>query len=257
MSSLLSLQTHFRATIVRNVTDPLATLVDGAGIDPVARLGIYRNHFLHSLSDALNATFATVRGAVGSDFSGQLAREFVRTRPPVAPCLFEYGAEFADFLAHHPQCRSLPYLPDVARLDWAINESYHAADARALDAARLLVLDADAAGSVLWPHPATRTLRAEYPVHEIWRLIHAGEDDAPTVNYDRGGVCLVVYRAGLDVLWRALEAHEFNLLETLIGGADLGSACGALMEAEAGNVRAAAALSTLLSLPLFSDFVLP
>ena len=46
-------------------------------------------------------------------------------RCPPQPVLAEYGAGFPDFVADYEPARGLPYLADVARLDWALNVAFH------------------------------------------------------------------------------------------------------------------------------------
>src|SRR6266542_3456863 len=72
-------------------------------------------------AEALATTFPTVQALVGEDFFRMLARAFVGQSPPNQPVLAEYGAGFPAFIAGHDAARDLPYLADIARLDWALN----------------------------------------------------------------------------------------------------------------------------------------
>ena len=119
-----------------------------AEIVPAAtRLRIHRHHVLDSLASALATTFPTVQAVVGADFFRGLAHAFVGQSLPSQPVLAEYGAGFPAFIAGHDAIRDLPYLADVARLDWALNLAFHAPAGGRLSAAdlaaggvRLLVL---------------------------------------------------------------------------------------------------------------------
>ena len=52
---------------------------------------------------------------------GKLA--FVEVQPPRQACLTGYGAGLPDFLRAHAAVAALPYLADVARLDFAIDRA--------------------------------------------------------------------------------------------------------------------------------------
>ena len=126
MLMLHELQDRFAASVVD--ADPVRTA--GAIVDDppgaAARLGVYINHFQVTLTDVLETTFPVVRQLVGDPFFRMVARHYVRDAPPRHPCLFQYGGGFPGFLERLPEVRSLPYLADVARLEWAINEAWHA-----------------------------------------------------------------------------------------------------------------------------------
>ena len=102
-----------------------------------ARFAIYRNNVMHSLSQALAQRFPVVQRLVGAEFFAAMAAEFIRAHPPASPVLLLWGGDFAGFLSHFPPVRALPYLPDVARIEHARGQSYHAADIRPLDGAAL------------------------------------------------------------------------------------------------------------------------
>ncbi|HET7341829.1 MAG TPA: DNA-binding domain-containing protein, partial [Methylomirabilota bacterium] len=110
------------------------------GLSAIARVAVYRHHVLTSLTAALATTFPVVARLVDPRFFAWAADAYVRAQPPRGPCLAEYGDTFPDFLAAFPACRDLVYLPDVARLEWAMNAARQAPDVPPLgaDAARAL-----------------------------------------------------------------------------------------------------------------------
>ena len=102
-----------------------------------AGLNVYRNNVMHSLSVALADIYPVVRALVGGEFFAGLARTYVRTEPPVSPVLAEYGRSFPEFLESFEPARQAPYLPDVARIERAWLDAWHAQDAHSLDAEAL------------------------------------------------------------------------------------------------------------------------
>ena len=101
--------------------------VPDAIVGEAARFAIYRNNVAVGLRDSLAATYPVVASLVGEAFFAEMARAFVAAEPPMSPILIEYGGGFADFIDRFRPADDLPYLSDVARLEWAWQESYHAA----------------------------------------------------------------------------------------------------------------------------------
>ncbi len=121
------------ATFSAALLDPArpcpAGLVAWNGSDPAPRLAVYRNNVVASLIDALATTFPVVHQLVGTDFFRAMAAVFVRQAPPSSPVLARYGDGFAAFVRHFGPAAGLPYLADVACLEFARVRAYHAADA--------------------------------------------------------------------------------------------------------------------------------
>ena len=181
MTSLRDLQKQFRSAVLGRDNGGLANRVQAPG--PVGdRLGVYRNTVQGSLADALVATFPVVRRIVGEEFFAGFARRFVAAHPPQRPQLSTYGAGFPDFIAAADVNQQLPYLADVARLEWARNESYFAADAPLIDTQRLAIDAEDLETMTLRLHPAARCVVSRFPIFRIWEVNQPTITNVPTVD---------------------------------------------------------------------------
>lgn len=247
MPSLREFESSFARALLGDADDALLDLIAADGLAPAARLRIYRNHVLATLTDALAATYPVVCRLVDARFFRYAADRYIRAHPPAAPCLFEYGESFAEFLATFGPCQHLEYLPDVARIEWAINRALHADDAAALDAARLGEVPADRIGSVtLALHPSVSFLSSPWPADRIWRANQPDADPDATVSLDAGGARLEVRRFGEDVVLRSLDAASYALRAALARGASLEHAAAAARRADP-DVNFALTLQQLLA----------
>ncbi len=91
------------------------------------RYAVYRNNVTVSLIDALAASFPATQRITGKDFFRAMARFHVRATPPDSPLLFEYGRDFPDFIERYEYAQPMPWLADVARIERAWLDAYHAA----------------------------------------------------------------------------------------------------------------------------------
>ena len=197
----------------------LAEVYGEAPLD--GRRDVYRRNVLSNLRDALAAAYPVVRRLVGDAFFGAAAEHYARTHPSTSGDLHRYGEAFAAFLERYAPARALEYLPDVARLEWAVARAFHAADARAFDFAALAAIPEDARGAIgLALQPAATLLRSDYPITAIWEANQPDRDGTPerTEGADRA----LVYREGFAVRVQALADDEWALLEAIARGAMLG-----------------------------------
>lgn len=202
-----------------------------AGVIEPERFAIYRNNVLVSLIEALETRFPVTRAIVGGDCFHGMARSFAAACPPRSPLLMLYGTAFPAFIATLAPLRDLPYLADVARIEAACTEAFHAADAPLADPAELATLGpADWATARLVLHPSVRTLASPWPAASIWLAHQQG--------------------AGLaDLVWRPEDALVARP-GWLVGVHALPPGGGAFFAALADHGRLAAALSQL---PLAAD----
>lgn len=200
--------------------------VFGVGHSVSPREQIYRNNVFISLTGALADVYPVVQRLVGEQFFAQLARRYIRAHPSRSGNLHDFGNAFPRFMLGMEELKDLPYLPDVAALEWACHEVFHGADAAPLDFSRLT--NPENAKAPL--HPAARLVASRYPVLAIWEANQAEEPGL--VDLDAGADWLVVLRREVQVEILRSTPGEFALLAALRDGMALGEACEAALAAE-------------------------
>ena len=233
-ASLLDLQRRFAASILDAGTD--------------SGTGVYRNSVTANYRNALGATFGVVRELTGTPFFNAAVDAFVAAHPSTGGDLNVYGSELPDFLAAYPYARDLPYLPDVARLEWALDEASRAEGAEA-DPEALLAALAQVPGDAIARQrfaldPSCRFVQSAFPVMRIWQ-VHQDDGDR-SVDLDAGPDHLLVRREGDVPSIARLAAADFAFLAALSGGGDLGSALEATLALD-GDFDLASGLRTFIA----------
>jgi hypothetical protein len=219
MPSLLEVQSAIRAQLLDDA-NPVAAALLAETLTPADRLSIYRNTSRIALTNTLRLNYPAVQRLVGEDFFAAAANIFITKEPPRMAWLDFYGAAFPEFLERFKPAASLPYLPDIARLERAVSRALHAADAKGLAPAELANLPQSAQGSVSFvPHPSVCLLSSEYPVDAIWRAVLAGDDAAlAAIDLDSSGDWLLVERAAGGVEVTPLDEQCWRFAEALFAG---------------------------------------
>ncbi len=198
-------------------------------------LQVYRHNVFAGLSEALAAVYPVVQRLVGDGFFKYAADGFIRRHPPQSGNLHDFGGEFAAFLTAFPAARRLSYLPDVARLEWAWHQAFHAGEAPALAFEQLAAVPAERYGALrFFLHPSARLIASSYPILRIWQVNQEGFAGEPAVDLAAGGVRLLVQRRGLAVEIETLETGEHALLRAFADGRPLAPASERALAAEPG-----------------------
>ena len=193
--------------------------------DPARRFAVYRNNVIVSLVDALADTFAVTQDLVGEAFFRAMARVFAYTNPPTSRLLVFYGETFPAFIERFPPAASLPYLADVARLEFLRVRAYHAADVapvRSEDIVAVLADEDKLPDLGLALHPSLAVLDSAGAVVSLW-AVHQGVGDLATLVPDVPETALVV-RDGLDVEVMSIPRASGVFIKALKRGATLGDA---------------------------------
>lgn len=234
MRSLRESQEEFARALLGYGSAAARDVVAARGLAPEAGLGVYRNNMLSNYRAALQASYPVVLRLIGPDCFRQAVDGYVRATPSVSGDIGDYGDSFGDFLARNPPTRNLIYLPDVACLEWAIDEAGRAADASSLDLARLAEVASDRLADLrLQLHPSARLLSSPYPVLRIWQANQPQYEGDERIDLAAGGCHLLVMRRADEVEIEALAEAEFALLGALHRGATLGTALQAAISADA------------------------
>jgi hypothetical protein len=187
------------------------------------RFAVYRNNVAVALIGALEARYPVVRRPVGDDFFRAMAGAFVAAQKPRSPALMLYGDGFPAFVAGFPPAGAILFLSDVARLENAWVEAYHAADADALSLDALAAIAPGALEALrLRPHPAARLLSFAHPAASIWAASQG--DGAPRTPETWSAEEALVARPDADVFVRVLPPGGFAFAAALFAGASLGEA---------------------------------
>lgn len=194
-----------------------------SALEPEEHVRIYRRAVVGTLVRALADIHPVCRRLTGPGFFDAMAREHVRRTPSRSVDLADYGGDFAGFIASFPPATCLPYLADVARLEWLWHRAFHAPDSVPPDTRTLACLTPEAQTRVrfLLP-PAAGLLQSPYPVDRIWETNQPGCNGSASVSLDEGAVRLVVFRRGLALRIDRVDPREWGLLTAARDGRTLG-----------------------------------
>ena len=168
-AALATSQQLFAAAIVDPQAAPAALALWRPHAHNGHRLALYRGNLSATAAKALAAAYPVIAALVGAEFFDALARHYVRAWPAQDGDLNLFGDRYAAFLAGFPHVAELPYLPDMARLEWAVHRAYYAADAAPVTAQQLGALaPAQLEASRLRLHPACVPFQAPWAVVTLW-----------------------------------------------------------------------------------------
>ncbi len=225
MHSLRERQMEF-ARAVCEADTTLENRVRANGLSGARRLQVYRNSVFAGLTEALRAIYPVIDRLVGGEFFEHTARHFITHHPSTTGNLHEFGGEFPEFLATFPGASDLNYLPDVARLEWAYHQVFHADDHAPLDLAALATVKPADYGRLHWRlHPACRLLESDFPMLRIWQVNRDETECMETVDLSAGATRLLIIRRGIEVDLEILGPGEHALLRTLADGRTFADAC--------------------------------
>ncbi|MDE2055146.1 MAG: putative DNA-binding domain-containing protein [Xanthomonadaceae bacterium] len=210
---LLETQRRFLAALYDDDESGPVVSIAGNGLEPSARLRIYRHSCNEIQTGSLRITYPALLALVGGAFFDQSARGYRNAYPSRSGNLQAFGKRFADYLAVLPAVRSLDYIADVARLEWLRQES-----ALSDGSATLPPGGFDLVGL----HPSVRLLASRYPVLTIWRYAmqpRSGRLKLPT-TCER----VMLWREQDQVAMTALDPASFACVESLARGNALADA---------------------------------
>lgn len=248
MMNFVSSQAEFVAALFDPDVPVPAGLTTASGSPDATRFGVYRNNVMVALIGALEQRFPVTRRLVGDDFFRMMARAYVGVSKPASPLIFEYGNDFPDFADGFEAAQSVAYLPDVARLEAAWTNAYHAADAVPLDVAGVASIAPDSLPFArIVRHPSAALIRSAYPAGSIWG---AHQYDTVSVPAEWRPETILVVRPGLDVQVHIVPQQDAGFAGALLAGEPIGEAAQAAVHEDGFDFGAA--IVGLVSLGAFA-----
>jgi len=231
---LRELQRRFAAALFADAAESVSEYVRADGSDARARLGIYRKQLHATFARILALEFPVIERLVGGEFFKRLAREFQVIHPSRAGDLHHIGAPFAAFLKQRFGGGPYDYLPDVAELEWALQECTIAPAAPSFELLALQSVEpAHYADLHFEFHPACRLVSSRYPTLAIWRANQSGCTAADVIDLAGGATRVLAQRSAQVVEFHVLSAPEFVFLENIFQDSSLGAALEAAQRIDA------------------------
>jgi hypothetical protein len=227
MPSLSELQGDFAAAMFAGGDAALAAHCGGSPTQVAQGIAAYRQSVRHNLAAAVEATYPLLALIVGPAFLAEAARQYVLLTPSRSGDLNAYGDAFDRFLAAYPPAAELPYLADVACLEWQVQQVYAAPEPAPADLASLAATPPEAWASLRFVLDAAHArLASPWPLARIWAVNQADYADDPRVDFSIGEEVLIQRRSGGTVV-ELLAPGEYALLEALAADQTLGAAVAA------------------------------
>lgn len=191
----------------------LKAVINNNRVAKTDRIRIYQNNIIQGLCNAILAAYPLCAKMVGEQFMKTMVREYIRHYKPITADLNMYGETLTSFIKTYAPAQSQTYLPDLARLEWRIHQSYHAADDEALDLLSLAKHTEDEQANMSVTLRSSVFLQtASYPLDDIIALCN-GVEKATPVSLHKNKYTFLVYRPELRVNSMRLSTAEHSFLE--------------------------------------------
>lgn len=233
MLPLHDLQKQFKHSYFGTVNKELESAICQENISPQNLLQIYHNNFFISLTECLQNIYPTILKLVGKEFFAATANIYIKQYPPTSGDIHKFGNHFSDFLVNFPAALSLPYLAEVALLEWAYHEAFHEEDSKSFDLTKLQNLSEEKYSEIHFKlHPSARLLAFNYPIMRIWNMCHNKHHQDETINLEEGGENALIIRCHLEITFIHLSSGEFTLLSAINNGLTFGQSCDLALQTE-------------------------
>lgn len=194
-------------------------------------LHAYRANAHASAVAALQAAYPVLEQMLGEESFAALAKAFWHRHPPVRGDWACWGAMLSEFVADDEQLADVPWLADVARLEWDLHELATAADAQQQLHTMVRLTQDDPQNLTLHLAPQRPVWTSAWPVVTLWQAhppaSGAGELDATLFaqaqdQVERGtSQDVLVWRDGWRPKVREALSAEAGFLQALQTGASL------------------------------------
>jgi hypothetical protein len=224
------------------------------------RFAAYRRNVIGNWRSALASTYPVLAQLLGPQRFRELADQYIATYPSASGDLNAYGAALASMLDASAWREALPYLSDIARLEWALLQAYGAADVPDFDFAALAAVPDAAQGALrlqIWSGAAL--LESPWPLADLWQAhqMTAEARDAALAGIDLSLLSAARYalvaRSAGSVFAVSLSTGEAVFLRALQAGQALGEAIAMALGCDAA-FNPGAALQRLLALHTLTGF---
>lgn len=183
-------------------------------------IAAYRSHAAGQAVRSLGSAYPAVARLLGAENFDGLARLFWREQAPQRGDLAHWGAAFALQIEGLPELvADLPFLADLARLEWGLHSLATVVDGRADPASLALLARADPAMLHLDLAPGVACFSSAWPVVTLM-----ASQDGASAELPRHGETALIWRSGWRPMLRQVQSDEPAFLQAAQAGQSLAAA---------------------------------
>ena len=194
------------------------------------RLAVYAEGYVARIRESLAEVYEAVQHVLGKRAFAELACGYAQRHPSHDYNLSLVGRHLPEFLRTSALAQRLPFLPDLAALEWLVYRAFHAVEQAPLDPSRLVKLPPEEWDQArLTFQPAVGVVASAWPILDIWetRTRVRSEINIDLANRPQR---VLVFRQQLQVRCELLDEPQSLLLDGLLKGQTLGAVCAALSQ---------------------------
>lgn len=212
---LSDLQKQFIKSTLQNADEEnlIQNIEPSSSLTPQQQLKIYRNNVRLTLVEDLSAKYPVIQRLVGTKFFSAMAKKFIEAHPPKSGSLTRYGSTLPAFIAEFEHTQTLPYLADVATLEWHYYAAQYNKPAPALTAQQLQKIpQGQRFTQTLHLQPNSVLFESAYPVTKIYTQNSNPAHQPEQIDLASGPSYALITKPVEDVLLWDLKKGEFHFL---------------------------------------------
>lgn len=244
--SLARLEQDFQALVLEGSAGIEHAIVGTARVPIATRLAVYTEAYGARLTEALEHNYPQLARLLGTQQFAAMARLYIRAHPSAHFSIRWFGAELATFLSCVSPYAERALLSELARWEWAMTLAFDAADAPLFTRAMLEQCPPEEWGALrLITHPSMQLLSMLTNAPQVWGALSRNETPPPETRNSVPREWLL-WRRGVDTMFRSLEDAEACALRVAGAGESFGAMC-EMLAAELGEEQAPAEAARLLA----------
>ncbi len=230
MTNLARLQWDFQEFLLRGSGSIHSHVVSTERVPADLRLAIYSNAYATRLVEALETNYPGIAKLLGDRDFHELATEYVAAHESRFFSIRYYGHALAHFLSSNARYKPVPFLADLARWEWTMNDVFDSADAEPLKPEALASrAPSEWAAMRFTFHPSVRSLALHWNAPQVWKAL-IEDMDRPRASVSREATSWLLWRNELKEFFRTLTPTEEHALVAARAGDTFGDICALLAD---------------------------
>lgn len=228
MSEFARLQDDFQRGILSGDDTVLAEILDSPKEKREVLLGVYRHAYGSRLVEALRHDHVLLHLYLGEEMFDAMGQAYVAAKPSHHPNLRWFSQGLPGFLKNTEPYSKHPAIADLAALEKALNDAFHAADAPVLGLADMAGFAPEVWSTLIFrPHPASRRLDVSTNAAAIWLKLKNDETPPDGMALEKPAP-LLIWRQDVTPMFRELLPEEAMMWDEAAAGIPFGVLCSML-----------------------------